>query len=53
MIVTSGGIGGNHELVRASWPERLGSRPKHMLSGVPAHVDGRMIGIARGRRRAR
>ena len=46
MIVTSGGIGGNHELVRANWPERLGTAPKRMLSGVPAHVDGRMLGIA-------
>ena len=46
VLVTSGGIGGNHDLVRASWPERLGSPPEHMISGVPAHVDGRMLGIA-------
>jgi predicted oxidoreductase len=46
VVVTSGGIGGNHDLVRAAWPERLGTPPKHMLSGVPAHVDGRMLGIA-------
>lgn len=45
-IVTSGGIGGNHDLVRAAWPPRLGSPPSHMLSGVPAHVDGRMLGIS-------
>ncbi len=45
VIVTSGGIGGNHDLVRANWPERLGSPPEHMVSGVPAHVDGRMLGI--------
>ena len=45
VIVTSGGIGGNHDLVRAGWPERLGKPPAHMLSGVPAHVDGRMLGI--------
>ncbi|MCP3804744.1 FAD-binding dehydrogenase [Allokutzneria sp. A3M-2-11 16] len=45
VVVTSGGIGGNHDLVRRNWPERLGTPPKHMLSGVPAHVDGRMIGI--------
>jgi predicted oxidoreductase len=44
-IVTSGGIGGNHELVRAQWPKRMGSPPRQMLSGVPAHVDGRMLGI--------
>jgi hypothetical protein len=46
VIVASGGIGGNHDLVRQAWPaERLGTPPRHMLSGVPAHVDGRMIGI--------
>jgi predicted oxidoreductase len=46
VVITSGGIGGNHDLVRANWPKRLGEPPRHMLSGVPAHVDGRMLGIA-------
>lgn len=46
VIVASGGIGGNHELVRKNWPERLGPPPQHMLCGVPAHVDGRMLGIS-------
>jgi predicted oxidoreductase len=46
VVVASGGIGGNHELVRENWPEWLGAPPEHMLSGVPAHVDGRMLGIA-------
>ncbi|MFE2986581.1 FAD-binding dehydrogenase [Streptomyces sp. NPDC059262] len=45
VIVTSGGIGGNHDLVRANWPGRLGTPPEKMLSGVPAHVDGLMLGI--------
>ncbi|MBW0134661.1 FAD-binding dehydrogenase [Pseudonocardia abyssalis] len=45
VIVTSGGIGANHDLVRANWPRRLGSPPKRMISGVPEHVDGRMLGI--------
>lgn len=45
IIVTSGGIGGNPELVRQNWPARLGSPPKKMLSGVPQHVDGRMLAI--------
>jgi len=45
-IVTSGGIGGNHDLVRKQWPTSMGAAPKHLLSGVPAHVDGRMLGIA-------
>ena len=45
VIVASGGIGGNHEMVRQNWPKRLGEPPKFMISGVPEHVDGRMIGI--------
>src|SRR6201998_4657489 len=45
VIVASGGIGGNHDLVRQNWPKRLGDAPKNMISGVPEHVDGRMIGI--------
>ncbi|MEM6759942.1 MAG: FAD-binding dehydrogenase [Pseudomonadota bacterium] len=47
VIVTSGGIGGNFEMVRKAWPtDRLGPAPKDMVAGVPAHVDGRMIGIS-------
>ncbi|MEV0963649.1 MULTISPECIES: FAD-binding dehydrogenase [unclassified Streptomyces] len=46
VVVTSGGIGGNHDLVRAQWPDRLGTPPGKLLSGVPAHVDGLMLGIA-------
>ena len=46
VIVTSGGIGGNHDLVRTNWPARLGTPPATMLSGVPAHVDGRMLAIS-------
>jgi predicted oxidoreductase len=46
VVVTSGGIGHNHELMRANWPvERIGPAPKHLISGVPAHVDGRMLAI--------
>ncbi|GAB4349761.1 MAG: FAD-binding dehydrogenase [Oricola sp.] len=48
VIVTSGGIGGNLDLVRKAWPrDRLGTPPGHMISGVPFHVDGKMIAIAR------
>jgi len=46
VVVTSGGLGGNHDLVRHNWPPRLGAPPAHLLSGVPAHVDGRMLAIA-------
>ncbi len=47
VIVASGGIGANFDLVRRNWPrDRLGKPPETMISGVPAHVDGRMLGIA-------
>lgn len=46
VIVTSGGIGANHDMVRANWPSRLGTAPKQMLSGVPDYVDGRMLAIS-------
>ena len=45
VVVTSGGIGGNHDLVRANWPARLGEPPRTLITGVPAHVDGRMLEI--------
>ncbi len=47
VIVTSGGIGGNFDRVRAAWPVgRLGPPPARMVAGVPAHVDGDMIEVA-------
>ena len=46
VIVTSGGIGANHDLVRKHWPKRFGNPPKKMLSGVPDHVDGKMLEVA-------
>jgi predicted oxidoreductase len=45
VIVTSGGIGGNHELVRRNWPQRLGEPPKRLITGVPDHVDGSMLEV--------
>jgi predicted oxidoreductase len=45
-IVASGGIGGNHDLVRRWWPARLGAAPQTMVTGVPAYVDGSMQPIA-------
>ena len=48
VIVTSGGIGGNFDLVRKNWPvKRVGPAPRNLISGVPRHVDGRMIGITK------
>ncbi|MEL5955689.1 FAD-binding dehydrogenase [Streptomyces sp. CLV115] len=46
VILTTGGIGANHELVRRHWPARLGTPPSHMVTGVPAYVDGRMLDIS-------
>ncbi|HWD85703.1 MAG TPA: FAD-binding dehydrogenase [Solirubrobacteraceae bacterium] len=46
VVIASGGIGHNFEMVRQAWPARLGPPPKNLISGVPAHVDGRMLGIA-------
>ncbi|CAJ2506756.1 Uu.00g079420.m01.CDS01 [Anthostomella pinea] len=47
VMISSGGIGGNVEAVKKAWPvDRLGPKvPENFVIGVPAHVDGRMIGI--------
>jgi predicted oxidoreductase len=47
VVIATGGIGHNFDLIRDNWPaDRLGPAPQHMISGVPEHVDGRMLGIA-------
>ncbi len=47
-IVSSGGIGGNLDLVKQYWPTgRLGNPPDSMICGVPAHVDGLMLDVTR------
>ncbi len=48
VILTTGGIGGDHEIVRRYWPARMGTPPREMITGVPAYVDGRMLDIAAG-----
>jgi predicted oxidoreductase len=48
VVVASGGIGGNHDLVRRYWPDGLGTPPAHMITGVPEYVDGRMLEISAG-----
>lgn len=48
VIITSGGIGGNLDAVRALWPrDRLGDPPTRMVSGVPDYVDGQMQAAAK------
>ncbi|MFB7576573.1 FAD-binding dehydrogenase [Streptomyces sp. NPDC093064] len=46
VVLTTGGIGAGHDLVRRYWPERLGTPPSRMVTGVPAYVDGRMLDIS-------
>lgn len=46
VVVASGGIGANHDMVRRYWPARMGTPPRSMITGVPAYVDGRMLDIA-------
>jgi hypothetical protein len=46
VLLSTGGIGHNFELIRRNWPARLGPAPRKLISGVPAHVDGRMLEIA-------
>jgi predicted oxidoreductase len=45
VVVASGGIGANHDMVRRHWPARMGTPPQSMITGVPAYVDGRMLDI--------
>lgn len=46
IVIATGGIGANSELVKKNWPrDRLGNPPQNMICGVPAYVDGLMIGI--------
>jgi uncharacterized protein len=45
VVVASGGIGGNFDLVRQNWPASWGSPPQRMIAGVPDYVDGSMLGI--------
>lgn len=46
VVICSGGIGGNHELVRQNWPASWGKAPKNLISGVPDFVDGSMLTVA-------
>jgi len=46
VVLAAGGIGGDHDRVRAAWPARLGTPPRDLLTGVPAHVDGGVLAAA-------
>lgn len=45
VIFASGGIGGDHDLVRRHWPSAMGSAPGGMVCGVPDSTDGRAVAI--------
>lgn len=45
VIVASGGIGGNHGLVRQHWPASMGAAPGSMVCGVPDSTDGRLLDV--------
>ena len=45
VVVASGGIGGNFDLVRQNWPAGWGPAPHRMIAGVPDYVDGSMLKI--------
>ncbi|MGO1685250.1 MAG: FAD-binding dehydrogenase [Brachybacterium sp.] len=48
VLVATGGIGGNEELVRQLWPAELGTMPEQFVHGVPTSVDGTgMLAAAR------
>lgn len=46
IVIASGGIGANLDMVRQNWPDRLGTPPDDMVSGVPAYVDGSVLAMA-------
>jgi predicted oxidoreductase len=45
VVVASGGIGANFELIRQNWPADWGPAPQRMIAGVPDYVDGSMLKI--------
>jgi uncharacterized protein len=42
VVIASGGIGGNLDLVRKNWPSDLGGPPKEILMGSHYYADGAM-----------
>ena len=47
VVIASGGIGANLDLIRKNWPDRLGVPPRNFIKGVPDHVDGLMLEVAK------
>jgi predicted oxidoreductase len=45
VVVASGGIGGNLDMIRQNWPAEWGPAPQRMIAGVPDHVNGSMLKV--------
>lgn len=45
VIISIGGTGSNHDMVRSYWPQRIGTAPAPMITGMPSYVDGRVLAI--------
>lgn len=43
LVISTGGIGANHDMIKKNWPKRLGPPPNYMIQGVPDSTDGKMI----------
>jgi predicted oxidoreductase len=42
VVIASGGIGGNLDIVRREWPAEMGEAPEHILMGSHYYADGAM-----------
>jgi predicted oxidoreductase len=42
VVLASGGVGGNLDIVRREWPAELGEAPEHLLMGSHYYADGAM-----------
>ncbi|MGW7976973.1 FAD-binding dehydrogenase [Staphylococcus xylosus] len=46
LVITTGGIGANFDMIKKNWPKRLGAPPENMIQGVPDSTDGKAIEIS-------
>lgn len=46
LVISTGGIGANHDMIKKNWPKYLGTPPKYMIQGVPDSTDGKMIELS-------
>ncbi|MBG9211568.1 MULTISPECIES: FAD-binding dehydrogenase [Mammaliicoccus] len=46
LVISTGGIGANQDMIKKNWPKRLGTPPNYMIQGVPDSTDGKMIELS-------